>query len=265
MNKNLIQYSLKLALIIASLSFVSLAYADDDSLTPLVQELLLSNSGDNQELGEWQWSVSGQYQDLETSKLSVIATELEYGVTSRLTLGIELPYSHIKLDHEQNVNGLGNIELSALYRLFDDDEQYFSVALERAINTSASAVEASQEDSWEVDFIYLKQLSNYQLKASLITEFEDDDSSHQVALAWLYQFEQFATAVELSWYDSFEIEQSEALEPENEESEQHAWQIAISAVWQYQQDHEIQLGIPIGISGEVADWGLALTWSVEWE
>lgn len=241
------------------------ADADDDQLSPFVQELLLSNSGDNQQLGEWQWAVSGHYSEFEQSSISTIATELEYGITSKLTLGIELPYVAITPEQGNNTNGIGNLELSALYRIAEDDDYYLSLAVERSFNTSANAVSSSQEDGWEFDLIYLTQIAdNHQLKASFITELEDNENSHQIALAWLHSANTVAIAVELNWYDSVDSAEQEGVIGQDENSDD-AWQIAFSAVWQYDNEQEIQLGMPIGLSGDIADWGLTLNWSVEWE
>lgn len=253
------------SLLVIGLNLSPTAYADEDNLSPFVQELLLSNSGDNQELGEWQWAVSSQYLDLEQSKMSMFSTELEYGITSRFTLGLELPYAYIKPERGNSINGLGNIELSALYRLLEQDDYYLSIAVEKSFDTAAEDIAESQEDGWELDLIYLRQVAyNHQLKASFITEFEDDENSHQVTVAWMYNLAEVATAVELSRYDSVENDELES-SPEQAESSDDAWQVALSAVWQYDDDQEIQLGMPIGLSGDIADWGLTLNWSVEWE
>lgn len=241
------------------------ALATENNLSPFVQELLLSNSGDNQELGEWQWAASSQYLDVEQSTISMFSTELEYGITSRLTLGVELPYAHIKPEQGKNLSGVGNIELSALYRLLDANNYYLSIAVEKSFDTAARDIAESEEDGWQLDIIYLHQVAyNHQLKASFITEFEDDDSSHQLAVAWMYNFAEIATAVELSWYNSVENDELESSIEQIKNSDD-AWQLALSAVWQYGDSQEIQLGVPIGLTGDVADWGLTLNWSVEWE
>lgn len=252
-------------LIFSGLNTVATAYADEDSLSPFVQELLLSNSGDNQALGEWQWGLSTQYLAQSESNISILATELEYGITSNLTLGLELPYAYVKPDQGKHINGFGNAEVSALYRLLSQDNYYFSLAIEKSFNTAATEFEDTQEDGWEFDLIYLNQIANnHQLKTSLITELKDDESSYQVAITWLYQRAALATAIELNWYDAVEDEAQEST-IEQTENEDQAWQLALSAVWQYDDDQEIQLGVPIGLSSNIADWGLTLNWSIEWE
>ncbi|REL28452.1 hypothetical protein DXX93_19030 [Thalassotalea euphylliae] len=252
-------------LTLGALTLVSTAYADEENLSPFVQELLLSNSGDNQAHGEWQWAVSNQYLRQPASKLSILATELEYGISSRLTLGLELPYAYLKPDQDKHINGIGNVEVSALYRLLAQDNYYLSLAVEKSFDTAATEVADTQEDGWEVDLIYLTQIaSNHQLKTSFITEFEDDESRYQVAIAWLYQHAALATAVELNWYDAVEHEVQENPVQQTENDDQ-AWQIALSAVWQYDNDQEVQLGIPIGLSSNIAGWGVTVIWSIEWE
>lgn len=238
-----------------------LAIADDDTLSPFVQELLLSNSGDNQEAGEWQWLLSGQYNELNDVNQSALISELEYGVSDQLTFGIELPF--YRFNQHQHKQGFGNIEVSALYRVAEFDDSFLSIAVEKSFATASSQIRETQEQGWEFELIYFKQLADNQFKGSFIREIEDDESANQIAFAWLRNFGDFSNSLELTWYQSAEFGADQ--DDDLIEQEREAWQLAVSVLWHYNHGQELQLAVPVGLSGDVPDWGLALNWLIEWE
>ena len=93
----------------------------------LPEELALMNSVVLQEQDALQVTAGAQYFRFPDHKETTLDAQLEYGLTDRWQMEAEIPYTFLKPDGESSVNGIGDVEISTEYGVFDFRKRPFSL------------------------------------------------------------------------------------------------------------------------------------------
>jgi len=220
-------------------------------------EQLRTNTGYVIEQGELEMDVVLSYFDYEDARHRGVEVELEYGLSDRLMLEVEVPYGERRFDDTvSDIDGYGNVEVGAKWLLTDRDT--FAAALNVAVVLpSGSDREGIAEDSWGLE-----------LSAPVSFQFPDQDMSLHIepGVEWLDHEgveEQFVrAAVEYRAPDSSLTLQLGA-NVEREESEVEAYLIPSLELAAADFPLQVGIGIPVGITSESADWGVLVDLEVE--
>ncbi|MGF7213385.1 hypothetical protein GGE65_008027 [Skermanella aerolata] len=229
---------------------ISHSWANDDAEEDrqIVQELIVGETPYPQEKGEIQITLEGNHFHAKESTSSGSA-EVEYGITSSLQISIKAPYSFVHLsddeDDESTVSstrGIGDVEVGVAYAFLNERDRVFAAALDIGIPTGNEekelgegevAVEASLRGGW--------RLRDAWLFTTLGFEIEDNEKSFQVGSAVAYPLSE--NIIGLVDFIGSVGDEKEAY-------------IAPGLVVRGPLDTEFLLGVPLGINGDAADWGL---------
>ncbi len=121
---------------------------DDESSSRSIEELFLGELLFGQEVGELQVSTGLRVQRDGGDWSTTIPLLLEYGLTARLQLELQLPYEYEEHDGD-SVSALGNPSLGALYQLSDPTaERRFAIGGELTFPSISADV---GEDGWSLE------------------------------------------------------------------------------------------------------------------
>jgi hypothetical protein len=108
---------------------VSAESADESGPTQILNELFLSDTAYPQEKGEWQLTLSPEYEDNDEESRFSMPLSIEFGITDQLQVELEYtPYIDINSDDDDQ-QGQGNIELGLQYSWLDINESGLNIAL----------------------------------------------------------------------------------------------------------------------------------------
>ncbi len=229
---------------------------DDEQESPeIVNELFLSDTAYSQEAGEWQITLSPQFEKNEGEERFSLPVEIEYGITDQFQVELEYtPYISVESDFGGDENGQGNIEIGVQYSWADFNGSGLNVAVlyshEFAEGDRAVIAEAGEEpeDEDNLSFVLALDLDDEESRQAFIqigSEFEGSESEAYVNLGIYGLWNSWVVSGELNWTD----EQSF---------------VTPGLAWESTNGLEFGVGLPIGIDGE-ADYQLLVNIIYEWE
>lgn len=243
--KHTIVAPLSLLIVKTTLLGSQLAWAEQDFLF-LIEEAY------SQEADEWQWALQltqSRYRldaASSDSKDRIGIINVEYGITERWQLELELPYQRSKItdeDGSDTVSAIGNLELGASYLLFGEEDEGAAVRVGSSLSAAAgSEKEPVRSDEWGVEVFSSASkelLGGHFLHVSISYEREDQGDETELSYGIAY-----VLPLSSSWSTLLEIQKHHAdeQEPDGEEesSSYHVYSLGLS--------YESQWGPQIGIS-----------------
>ncbi|MDX2424645.1 MAG: hypothetical protein QNK15_00145 [Cycloclasticus sp.] len=233
---------------------VSAESADEAEPTQILNELFLSDTAYTQEKGEWQLSISPEYEDNDEGSRFLVPVSLEFGITDQLQVELEYtPYIDINSD-DVNRHGQGNIELGLQYSWGNINNSGLNVALSYShefANGDRAVISEEGEKPEDEDNIYvvfskgIGANSNTQAFLQLGRELQGNEHEDYANTGIYSSMGNYALSMELNWTQ----EQSF---------------ITPGITWALDNGWEFGLGTPIGIDGN-ANFKLVSHILFEWE
>jgi hypothetical protein len=223
--------------------------AETEPETEKVEELFFAQTAYPQERHSLQVTLVGLYLNGNDTHDAEAVLELEYGITDRFQLGLELPALWRETDGSTD-SGPGDIEFGALFALTEPGKPFtLSVAgafrfptgdEEQELGEENAAFEPALLSSWDTGPVILH--------AAVGVEMGPDDRSLNYSAAVEAPVNDFSFVAEL------------AGESEEEATELYA---VAGIIWRFADDAEFGLGAPVGLTEAAADWGVIATFTVE--
>lgn len=198
-----------IALCFTALSIVqgaALAAADDDGFNEVIQEFFIAETVFSQKKGEIQATSGFEYWKNDSTRRMGVPLVLEYGVTNRFQVGINIPYYFLKTEAGGRANGVGDIETGFLYSLLKEDDP---IAISVSADTgwaSGNEEKGLGEGKTEMgaSVILAKRMGKGQVHLGLGGEFGRHKTGVVYNLAGVYPFHNFRALVELNGFSSDE-------------------------------------------------------------
>ncbi len=224
---------------------------NNDSIQPISQELLLGESPFVQEEDEIELGLILDFPaDIAGNRLSALVFEMEYGVTERFTVSAELPYQKLESD-SIDANGPGDLELSALYALHNDNNLIVSIGVGSTLPSGNEDKQLGEgETAWESMFSVGKLFEDSQLVFTSSFEINEDEIEQGYTVSWAKQYSRLVFAIDLN---------AEFSDDEEE------FAIAPSLLFDHQEFGKFQIGVATGVDSDSPDWRLLAHWYVEFE
>jgi len=253
MHHSIFNYSFIILLLTSS----SLVLADNDDPEPveIINELFMSDTVFSQEKGEWQLTISPQFEkDNENERFST-PIGLEYGITNQFQVELEYtPYISLDSDDEGSQSGRGNFELGLQYSWANINESSISaaVAYEHEFAKGDQAVVGedgeSPKDEDNIFIVLAKSIDpqgNTQAFLQVGREFQDSEKETYFNAGLYSNRGSYTLSGELNW-----TEEQSFITP--------------GITWKPAEDWEFGVGAPIGVDGE-ADFKIISNIIYEWE
>lgn len=222
-----------------------------ESADGLVEELLLGGLPFSQERNEFQLTLSTEMLSRDEAYTTDTVLEIEYGITDSLQIGVELPYRVLdaKESGESDADGVGDIELEALWNLFNDGVFVASISTGVGLPTGDEDRELGEgEVEYEIMILCAIVLENIEIYAGIGGEFTDDEEAFVYSAGLAVDFVSAVGLVEIA--GAYGGEEEEVY-------------ISPGISFEVMDDIDLVLGVPIGLTSESADWGLTFRLSTE--
>ena len=230
------------------------ADTDDDNVE-IVNELFLSDTATGQEAGEWQVTVSPQFEQNESDSTLLLEVELEYGITDQLQVAIEYtPFIHVDADAGGSESGDGNLEVGLQYSWVDVGPHALNVAIawshEFAEGDPAVVSEPGEqpEDEDNLYVVISKSIGDdgdTQAFVQLGNEIEDDENEAYLNLGVVARNGSRVLSGEFNWSDDQTF-------------------LTPGVTWVLEDGMEVGVGVPIAIDGD-DDYKVIANLVCEWE
>jgi len=106
----------------------------------------------------------------QTDKENNLSLVLKYGIFEKLDLGVEIPYKFIGFSESDNVDGVGDILLTAKYNFTDETDSLPAFTLSYSVKTETGDNDKSL-GSGEIDYslngIFTKEIAKFTTHANL--------------------------------------------------------------------------------------------------
>ncbi len=219
----------------------------------LVEELILGESPYPQEAGEFQITLSSEHLQSGESHSTDLILEFEYGLTDSFQVSLEIPYGLIDAKEvgESDVDGIGDIGAGAMWNFLNEAGFVVSAAVEVNFPTGDENDELGEGEA-EVEPMLLAVIvfDWWELYGGIGGEFTDDEDALTYSAGVAATIGPVVGLLEFAGVTGTE---------EAEEVQYIAPGLAASILG----DTEFEIGVPIGLNNDSADWGL--TCRVVWE
>jgi hypothetical protein len=235
----------------------SKAYADPEAVArPAEIEQLRTNTAYVVEEGEVEIDLVPSYFDHVDFDEYGVEAELEFGVSERVMLELEVPYRKVHYRSARDSDGLGNVEVAAKY-LFTD-QGHFAAAINLGIAVPAGDQrQGIASDLWAVELSVPVSFRfpnvHGSLHLELGTEWEEHEGFEETFanVACEYRTSRGGVAWQLGGNFAYEEDELEAYVIP-------AFEVAASEL-----PFQFGLGIPVGLGSNAADWGILVDLEVE--
>jgi hypothetical protein len=213
-------------------------------INELLQELFIGETVYAQEKSEIQMTVKPAYwNQKEGTKLKNFPLQVEYGITDRFQVDVELPYVFHNLKDEQATGNSGNIELGFLYNILKGNKPFaFSVAMSAGFPTVRKGKEINEtgetEVEWQPTLIVARQVGKLQVHASVGAEITTSRSELQYNLAGVMPMGDWRATLEVN----------------ARTGDEKITYLTPGVIWTGLDDFEFGLGV----SKSRAEWGVTL-------
>jgi len=157
--------------------------AKDDALPVYIEEFFLSEAVRSEDKGELQFTVDALAQKRNGSPEDGSSAELdvEFGLTRRLQLGLELPYGISATQTSELPAGWSSMNVNVVYQFIRSNRPF---ALSAGVGMNLP-VTGRGETSFEPEVLVAKAIGKAQVHASVIPEIGDDGNGLAYNLAAL--------------------------------------------------------------------------------
>jgi hypothetical protein len=152
---------------------------DDDQIAPLVEELFLGTIVYPQEKNEVQLTF-GYFDDVDADGNSAQLFELEYGITDRFQIGLEVPIESV--EDEEPFDGVRQLGLELYYNFYNNRcrGRAYGMGLEIGFPVDSAGGEP-REFAYEPFFVAYQEYRAFALNMSAALEVEDPVDSDEAA------------------------------------------------------------------------------------
>lgn len=229
--------------VLSILPGAAITAADDDGFNEVIQEFSIAETAFPQKKGEIQITSGFEYWKEGSMRGTGVPLVLEYGVTNRFQVGIDIPYYFIKTEAGGRVSGVGDIETGFLYSLLkEDDPVAISVAADAGWASGNEEKELGEgETELGASVLLAKGIGKGQVHLGLGGEFGGDKAGFVYNLAGVYPFHNFRALLELNGLSS----------------DEHALYLTPGLIWKgldgIMEDLELGVGFAGGLTPDAAD------------
>lgn len=203
------------------------------------------------EQGEVELTLGASLLDWRDRQEIEVMLEAEYGITDAFQIGIAVPYRFLRLDGEEDEDGIGDIELEALYNFAGTDSPLIASASLGISLPTGSEKRDLGEGKVEVEPALLlgAHFGPAALYGNVGASF-GGETAFNYAVAGAYAMGAFTGIVELAGSHS---------------SEEDLLYLTPGLAWLPWDNAQVLFGVPIGLTGDAADWGAIVLLTVEFE
>lgn len=221
------------------------AQEEHESVEQIFQELFLGESVYPQEARELQFTTGFLFAH-ERQHDSRIPVLIEYGLTDRLQIGIEVPIDFLGAD-----DGVGNIELEGYWNLLNDRRSGWAAGIGLGLGLPTATPEVGEEELiYEPFFIVYRELDSLAINFSAGLEIEDSSEiTGELAVALIKRWKPFVLILETG----LEIEPDET-----------SLRLAPAIYWQPPcANWELGVSVPVGLNADTPDIGVFVLFTIE--
>ncbi|HMF70327.1 MAG TPA: hypothetical protein VK616_02570, partial [Flavitalea sp.] len=119
-----------------------------------------------------------------------IPLAVEYGLTDRLQIEVEVPYLISSLTERHRIRGMGNVEVGLMYNILKSYRPFsLSVGMNKTLQTAGKHIRAyDNEASWEAYTVVARQLGIGQIHGNFRTELADGQLKLNYGMASVFNF-----------------------------------------------------------------------------
>jgi len=154
-----------------------------------LQEFYLEETVFPQEKNEIQLTLKPSFTKYEQRQL-YIPLAVEYGLTDRLQIEVEVPYLISSVTERQRIRGMGNVEVGLMYNILKSYRPFsLSVGMNKTLQTAGKYIRAYQDEpSWEAYTVVARQLGSWQMHGNFRTELVDGQFTFNYGMASVFNF-----------------------------------------------------------------------------
>ncbi len=198
-------------------------------------------------------TVNSKTDNSKTDNLTTIA-ELEYGLTKNIMIELELPYVSMEQQGMVKQSGLANVEIELKYQYASSQQSAyaFGFGIELPNDSDVGSDLWAAEITWIASFQY----DGFATHTELGFEWEETEG-----------IEEFFANLTVAFYPEIDdISYQLAAKLAVEEGETNValvpglkWELEPS----FMDEFSIAIGLPLGLVGDVADWGIIINFEIE--
>ncbi len=231
------------------------AFAEDDKVDEILQELFLGETAYPQDRHELQFS-TGFFRGLENEDNVRLPVLFEYGVSDHIQIGVEFPIDFNRMGGE-DAEGVGNIELEVYYNFRNDLCTGWAAGFGLGLGLPSVTTDVGEEAViYEPFFVLYRDLDTVFFNFSAGLEIEDPTEfgeetqvNGQLAVAVFRTYEPFVIILEAA----VDIETDRTLS-----------RLAPGMYWQSPGRHwEVGISLPIGLNSDTPDIGVFALFTIE--
>jgi len=164
-----------------------------------LQEFFTGETVFSQDRNEIQFTLKPSFTKSEQSQLC-IPFSVEYGITDRLQIEVEVPYLISSLTERQRIKGMGNAEVGLMYNILKSYRPFsLSVGINKNLKTAGKDIGAYDEEaSWEAYTVVARQLGSGQIHGNLRTELADGQINFNYGVGCVVNFGRFDGTFEVT-------------------------------------------------------------------
>jgi hypothetical protein len=249
--------SLLLAALFLPLSHAGAQETEGDRRLP--EELAITRSVVVQDADELESTASFHFFKLPDQKHITAAAEFEYGLTDRWELDADVPYEFAKPNRARSVDGIGDLETAVRYVVVPVDQQPVAVTAglgvgiptgdrTRDLGEGRLTVEPFFTASTWLGRFNAQLNCGWQRAVTSAGEEPRDEFEYNVAI--LYPVDRWFFALEGNGTSTRETT---------------TYYITPEVVCRPAKNIEFLVGVPIGVTGAAADYGVVASVTLEWE
>jgi hypothetical protein len=241
-----------LAPLLATASFPPDSSAAHAEAAPENYEHLRTRSAHTVEQAELQLDLVLSYLRDGRLEAYAAAAELEYGLTRRLQLELEVPYRRVESASEATRSEVGDAELGLKYGYGRGGGRAYAVAVDFEAPTGDRS-ESLGRGRWAAEFAWLASFESCGFGAhfEIGGEIEESEGPEEAFANVALDFG--TTMPGLNWQLAANLKSGEG---------RTAVALAPGARWAYRgeglEEFSLSVGLPIGLSDDAEDWGILL-------
>ena len=164
-----------------------------------LQEFFTEETVFSQDRNEIQFTLKPSFTKSEQRQLC-IPLSVEYGITDRFQIEVEVPYLISSLTERQRIRGMGNAEVELMYNILKSYRPFsLSVGISKTLKTAGKYIGAyDNEPSWEAFTVMARQLGIGQIHGNLRTELADGQIKFNYGMGCVFNFGRFNGTFEVT-------------------------------------------------------------------
>lgn len=223
----------------------SIRQVDREDNSQIVQELLLGETPFLQNIGEFQVTLGSSYLSGNTEKLAAGFLSIEYGINENLQANVEVPYLK-RMSREDNgeedAKGFGGAVVGLRYAVLNQEKIVISAAFDLSIPTS------NKDEGLENDSFSFEPSVNFGVAigkawafGGIGAEAAREGASYNYTAATAYPISDKLVAI---------------FESTGSFGENKYNYFTAGVAWRISEQYEAYFGVPLGLGGDAANWGL---------